>query len=221
MLRAASRRCTTYPSFRRSPSRRSCALLPSEALHTTTDAAPCSPVVGGLSNGKQRVNEQPSEPSQAWEATCVRRDAQGLALQVHGGALRKRSAPAWIDFFTTTSSRLAAANPGSVCRLGGPPVRRQVPTSNSHARAGRRDVAEPPCVPFRLLAALAQAAPTWRATCQRRNQRRSPCDPDRTACHPPTCMPHGPRPAHQPTPTSSSRPCLSARPTTCECSARS
>ena len=177
MLCAASRRCTTYPSLRRSPLRRSCALLPSEALHTTTDAAPCSPVVGEHSSGKQRVNEQPSEPSQAWGAACVRRDVEGLALQVHGGALRKRSAPTWIDFFTTTSSRLRLqtleASAGSeVCRCDVKFRPRKVMPAR-----GRRDMVEPLCVPFRSMfsatAALAQAALTWRTLCQRSRQRRS------------------------------------------------
>ena len=110
---------------------------PSEAQHTTTDAAPCPLVVGGSSNGKQRVNEQPNEPSQAWEAICIRRDAGALHFEVHGGALRKRSAPTWIDIFTTTSS-LRGCKPWKrlpaweVCRSDGP----SLPTSNSHARAG-------------------------------------------------------------------------------------
>lgn len=93
-------------------------------------------MVGGSSNGKQRVNEQPSEPSQAWEAICILRDAGALHFEVHGGALRKRSAPTWIDIFTTTSGpsrlqTLEASTGMEVCRSDGP-----VSTFNSHARAG-------------------------------------------------------------------------------------
>jgi hypothetical protein len=191
---------------------------PSEAQHTTTDAAPCSLVVGGSSNGKQRVNEQPSEPSQAWEAICIRRDAGALHFEVHGGALRKRSAPTWIDIFTTTSS-LRGCKPWKrlpAWRSAGLMARPYRPPTVMPVR-GRRCVADPSCVPSLSMAALARAAATWRVTCQQR----SPCGPDRTACRPPMPMPRVQRPGHPPTPTSSSRPCPSARPTICACSVRS
>jgi len=81
-----------------------CLVVPFGVLHATSDAAPRPLVVGGSSSGKQRVNEQPSEPSQAWAAIGVRRDAGAVHGDVQRGALRKRFAPTWIDFFTTTRS---------------------------------------------------------------------------------------------------------------------
>ncbi len=57
---------------------------PCEAQHSVSDAAPCPLVVGGPSNGKHRVNEEPSEPSQAWGAIGIHRDAGALHLKCTG-----------------------------------------------------------------------------------------------------------------------------------------
>ena len=72
---------------------------PSEALHATIDAAPCPLVVGGPSNGKQRVNEQPSEPSQTWEAICL--PFSGSPLGGAATAAQETATPASIADDTT------------------------------------------------------------------------------------------------------------------------